>query len=299
MATANATTNVTLPSDREILITRVFDAPRELVFKACTDPDLIPRWWGPRAFTTTVEKMDLRPGGKWRFLNRAPDGNEYGFEGEYREVVPPERIVDTFEFDGVPGKVQVQTATFTERDGKTELTIRVVFDSKEDRDGMLHSGMEVGMRESHDRLAELLSDGRVGEWSTPRTPVPDMKLELVPLPVSDVDRAKAFYVENCGFKLEVDVRISDTMRVVQLTPPGSKCTIVLAGKSTGVTDMQPGSVKGLHLVVQDIDAAREALSLRGVAVGDVEDIGGVKYVWFDDPDGNQWGLQYFPANLRR
>ncbi len=132
-----------------------------------------------------------------------------------------------------------------------------------------------------------------------RAAVPDMKLELVPVPVSDVDRAKAFYVDQCGFKLEVDVRVSDTMRVVQLTPQGSACTIVLAGTATGVTDMVPGSVKGLHLVVQDISLAREALASRGVPVGAIEDMGGVKYVWFNDPDGNAWCLQYFPAELRR
>lgn len=131
-----------------------------------------------------------------------------------------------------------------------------------------------------------------------QTPVPEMKLELVPVPVADVDRSKAFY-EHCGFKLEVDVRVGGGMRVVQLTPPGSACSIVLAGKASGVTDMEPGIVKGLHLVVRDIDEARESLASRGVDVGDLEDISGVKYAWFNDPDGNQWGLQYFPAELRR
>src|SRR5947209_16355054 len=131
------------------------------------------------------------------------------------------------------------------------------------------------------------------------TAVPDMKLELVPVPVSDVDRAKAFYVEKAGFKLEVDTRPTDTMRVVQLTPPGSACSIVFGTGMGDITAMQPGSVKGLHLVVADIEAARDALVQRGLEVGEVSDMGGVKYAGFSDPDGNSWLLQECPAHLRR
>jgi predicted enzyme related to lactoylglutathione lyase len=128
--------------------------------------------------------------------------------------------------------------------------------------------------------------------------VPDMKLELVPVPVSDVDRAKAFYIEKAGFKLEVDVRPTNTMRVVQLTPPGSACTIVFGTGMGEITDMQPGSVKGLHLVVADLHEAREALVKRGLEVGEVWDVQGVKYAGFSDPDGNSWLLQEFPPHLR-
>lgn len=131
------------------------------------------------------------------------------------------------------------------------------------------------------------------------TAVPDMKLELVPVPVSDVDRAKAFYVEKAGFNLDVDVQISDTMRVVQLTPPGSACSIVFGTGMGEITEMQPGSVKGLHLVVANISEAREALVKRGLEVGEISDVGGVMYAGFSDPDGNLWLLQEFPANLRR
>ncbi len=120
----------------------------------------------------------------------------------------------------------------------------------------------------------------------------DMKLELVLLPVSDVDRAKAFYVERVGFKVDHDVTPHDTMRVVQLTPPGSACSIVIG---TGMSDMQPGSVKGLHLVVADIHKAREMLADQGVDVGAVNDLGGIMYVSFSDPDGNAWLLQEIPA----
>jgi predicted enzyme related to lactoylglutathione lyase len=130
------------------------------------------------------------------------------------------------------------------------------------------------------------------------TAVPAMKLELVPIPVSDVDRAKAFYVEKAGFTLEVDVRPTDTMRVVQFTPPGSACSIVFGTGMGEITDMQPGSVKGLHLVVADIREAREALVKRGLEVAEIWDVGGVKYAGFSDPDGNMWLLQEFPAHLR-
>src|SRR5947207_12329896 len=117
------------------------------------------------------------------------------------------------------------------------------------------------------------------------TAVPEMKLELVPVPVSDVDRAKAFY-EKAGFHLEVDTRPTDAMRVVQFTPPGSACTIVFGTGMGEITDMKPGSVKGLHLVVADIGEAREALVRRGIDVGEITDLGGVKFAGFGDPDGN-------------
>ena len=105
-------TTVTTPTDREISSVRVFDAPRERVFAAYTDPELIPRWWGPRRMTTTVDRMDVRPGGAWRFVMREPDGPEQGFRGVYREVARPERIVQTFEWEGLPGHVIVETVTF-------------------------------------------------------------------------------------------------------------------------------------------------------------------------------------------
>jgi uncharacterized protein YndB with AHSA1/START domain len=148
---------VTLPSDREIMMTRVFDAPRELVFKAMTDPKAIPRWWGPAVYTTTVEKMDVRPGGAWRFVQKSLDGNMFAFNGVYREVTPPERLVYTFEFEGMPGHVSMETITLEQLpDGKTKMTDLTRFDNVEDRDGMLQSGMEKGANESMERLDEYL-----------------------------------------------------------------------------------------------------------------------------------------------
>ena len=122
----------------------------------------------------------------------------------------------------------------------------------------------------------------------------DMKLELVPIPVADVDRAKVFYADQLGFTADVDVRPADGVRVVQLTPPGSACSI---GFGTGlpVYAAEPGSVRGLHLVVADIDAARAELASRGVEIGEVTDVGGgVRYAGFADPDGNGWTLQEMP-----
>ncbi len=122
----------------------------------------------------------------------------------------------------------------------------------------------------------------------------DMKLELVPVPVSDIDRAKAFYVEKLGFSADHDVRPNDKVRVCQLTPPGSACSIVL-GKGLPGIEMPSGSLRGLHLVVADIIKAREALASRDVAVGEVVDMGGIKFVPFSDPDGNTWVLQEIPG----
>jgi predicted enzyme related to lactoylglutathione lyase len=125
----------------------------------------------------------------------------------------------------------------------------------------------------------------------------DMKLELVPVPVADVDRAKAFY-EKMGFGNLHDTQVSDTMRVVQFTPPGSACAIVFGTGMGEITEMKPGSVKGLHLVVADIDKAREQLVGRGVEVGGVFDAGGVKYASISDPDGNGWLLQQWPDGYK-
>ena len=129
------------------------------------------------------------------------------------------------------------------------------------------------------------------------TAVPDMKLELVPIPVTDVDRAKAFY-ERIGFGNLHDTQVSETMRVVQFTPPGSGCAIVFGTGMGPITEMKPGSVKGIHLVVKDINQARQALIEREAAVGEITDIGGVKYAWFEDPDGNLWALQQWPESYK-
>ncbi|MFN2565442.1 MAG: SRPBCC family protein [Gemmatimonadaceae bacterium] len=155
-ARSSSTLTVALPSDREIVMTRVFDAPRALVFEAHTKPEHLRHWWGPRSSTLPVCEMDFRPGGAYRFVQRDADGTEYGFRGVFREIVPPERLVYTFEFEGAPGHVSIETLSFVEQAGRTTLTSSMVFDPVEDRDGMLKSGMEEGASETMDRLAEYL-----------------------------------------------------------------------------------------------------------------------------------------------
>ncbi|MBV8821234.1 MAG: SRPBCC family protein [Ktedonobacteraceae bacterium] len=158
--TAHTTHILAEPGTHEILITREFDAPRELVFKACTDPKLIPQWWGPRYLSTHVEKMDVRPGGQWRFLQRDAQGKEYAFHGVYHDVLAPERIIDTFEFEGLPetGHVALETMKLEQLPGgRTKFTVQSVFQSVADRDGALQSGMQEGVNETYDRLAELVT----------------------------------------------------------------------------------------------------------------------------------------------
>jgi uncharacterized protein YndB with AHSA1/START domain len=147
---------VTLPSDREIALTREFDAPRDLVFTAFSSAEHLAHWWGPRAMEIPLCEVDFRPGGAWHVVQRTADGTEYGFRGEYREIVRPERIVWTFEFEGMPGHISLETVLFEDLGDRTRLVGTSVFDSVADRDGMLQSGMESGASETYDRLAEYL-----------------------------------------------------------------------------------------------------------------------------------------------
>lgn len=157
MAEKAKTSMFTLPSDREIAGSRVLDAPPELVYKAYTDPDAISQWWGPSRYTTTVEKLDARPGGAWRFIQRADDGGEHIFSGVFREVVPSKRLVFTFNYEAIPGHEAVETVTLEPVEGgKTRVTDNMLFANREDRDGMLQSGMEEGAAESQERLVVLL-----------------------------------------------------------------------------------------------------------------------------------------------
>ena len=151
------TATITTPTEREIHIERVFDAPRDLVFEVYTDPELIPEWWGPRESPAVVDRMDVRTGGDWRFVVRNEDGSETAFRGTYREVSPPERIVQTFEWEGMPGHVCVETAVFEDLGDRTKVTTTSAFHTPEERDGMLASGMERGLNETYARLDELLA----------------------------------------------------------------------------------------------------------------------------------------------
>jgi len=144
------------PGKQEIVITCVLDAPRDLVFKTYIDPNLLPQWWGPEYLTTFVEKNEGKPGGTWRYIQKDSDNIEFAFHGVFHEIDSPKQIVQTFEFEGTPGHVLLETITFEEQNGKTKITDQSVFQCIEDRDGMLGSGMEAGASEAMSRFAELL-----------------------------------------------------------------------------------------------------------------------------------------------
>ncbi|HYT12971.1 MAG TPA: SRPBCC family protein [Candidatus Nitrosopolaris sp.] len=144
------------PGKHDITSTIVLDAPRELVFKAYTDPKLFAQWWGPRRYKNEIDTFDSRTGGSWRVIQVGDDGSRHAFRGVNHDVVAPERICATFEYEGVPGHVALQTATFESVDTKTKVVAHLVFESVMDRDGMVASGMQDGADESMDRLAELL-----------------------------------------------------------------------------------------------------------------------------------------------
>ena len=150
------TLSVTTPTDREIVLTRTFDAPRRLVFDAFTKPLLLKRWFGPRGWSLVVCEVDLRVGSGFRFVLRGPDGRDMGMSGVYREIVPPGRSVHTESFDDYPGE-SVVTAVWVEEGDKTTLTATVLYASQEVRDAVIKSGMEHGAAESYDRLAEMLA----------------------------------------------------------------------------------------------------------------------------------------------
>jgi uncharacterized protein YndB with AHSA1/START domain len=147
------------PGKQELFITREFEAPRELVFKAHTDPILYVQWVGPQRLKMNLVKFEPRNGGSWRYVSRDNEGNEFAFHGSFHEVLAPQLLIDTFEFEGLPekGHVSLETLRLEELPGgRTLLTIQVVYQSAADRDGMLQSGMEDGLNESHSRLDELL-----------------------------------------------------------------------------------------------------------------------------------------------
>ena len=150
------TATVTLPSDREILITRQFDAPAEVVFKAWTTPEFVRRWWGFDTSEWLVCDIDLREGGSWRYVTREAGGIEVGFHGEYRTIEAPHRIVSTEVFEGFPDAASLNTLTFAEVDGVTKMTTLVQHSSQEHRDGHIASGMESGMQVTLNRLEDLV-----------------------------------------------------------------------------------------------------------------------------------------------
>jgi uncharacterized protein YndB with AHSA1/START domain len=158
MAVSSGTATVTLPTDEQILITREFDAPKHLVYRAWTTPELVKRWWSGHQGEMTIVEIDLRVGGRWRYVMVADGGHEVAFHGEYREIVLDQRIVNTevYEMPGAPeGEGALNIVTFTEVDGRTTLTLLVQAASKQDRDAIVSSGMEVGMQQQMDLLEQI------------------------------------------------------------------------------------------------------------------------------------------------
>jgi uncharacterized protein YndB with AHSA1/START domain len=153
--TSSGTATVALPTDEQILITRELDAPKHLVYRAWTTPELVKRWWSGERGEVTSAEIDLRVGGMWRYVMVAQRGFEVAFHGEYREIVPDERIVCTEVYEGMPDGEALTTTTFAEADGRTTLTMLVEHTSKEDRDAHINSGMEGGMHEAMDRLEQV------------------------------------------------------------------------------------------------------------------------------------------------
>jgi len=145
------------PGVPQVITSRTFDAPRELVYRAFTEPELLVQWLGPRRYTMTMDRFDLRHGGTWRYLHADDAGNAFGFRGVFHGEPSPDGIVQTFEFEGAPGNVSMDTATFEEHDGKTTVRTNSVFQSVEARDAMVDAGMADGMREGYDRLDDLLA----------------------------------------------------------------------------------------------------------------------------------------------
>ncbi|HEV2778925.1 MAG TPA: SRPBCC domain-containing protein [Actinophytocola sp.] len=289
------TLRVTTPTDTDIVLTRDFDAPRRLVFATLTRPELLTRWYGARGWNLTECHMDLSVGGAWRFVSSGPGGERMTQRGVYREIEPPERLVYTERFDdqSYEGESLV-THILVEHDGRTTLTTTVRYASREARDTVLRYPMARGVGEAYDRLAELL------EIEKRRDGLMNWTLEVVLVPVSDLDRAKEFYAGKLGFNVDHDTKISDEVRIIQLTPPGSGCSIVLA-KGIGNT-MAPGSLHGLQLVVSDLHKARAQLVDNGVDVSEIQVLGenpspqpdpldNVGFIHFADPDGNRWSVQ--------
>lgn len=287
---------VTTPGARDIVLTREFSAPRHRVFAALTRPELLVRWYGARGWHLVGCEVDLRVGGRYRFVSRGPGGQEMAQSGVYREIVVPERLVYTELFDdqSYPGETVI-TAVLTEPDGpagRTLLTTTVRYATRAGRDTVLRYPMKRGVAEGYDRLDEVLAkEASAVNWT----------LEVVIVPVSDLERAKKFYAEQLGFTVDHDTTVGAGNRVIQLTPPGSGCSVVI-GEGAVVPDMPPGSLKGLQLVVPDLRAARAELVERGVAVSEIQVVGenprptpdpldNVGFVFFSDPDGNSWAVQ--------
>lgn len=250
----------TTPGERDMRVERIFEARRERVWRALTDPAQLAQWWG-RGNKVIVEKFDLRRGGHWRFVEHSPEGR-HGFEGRFSEIDPPEKIVQTFEWDGAPGDMCVQTMTLEDLgDNRTKLVSHSLFMTKEARDGMMQSGAEGGMNESYEALDRLLAKPE------PAASVGGVKrVAFTMYPIADVTRARAFYEEVLGLRPNM-VGGHEQMVWIEYDLPGGGCLAL-----TNTTGNAPSAKAGgtVALEVEDLTATIEQLkSHKGELLGSV------------------------------
>ena len=246
MISPNSATTVTTPGEREIRTERVFAADRERVWRAFTDPALIAQWWG-RGNKLVVERFELERGGHWRFVEHSPDG-VHGFEGRFREVTPPERIEQTFEWDGMPGHVVIETLTLEDLgDGRTKVVTSSQFFSQAERDGMLKSGMVDGMNQSYAALDRLLATNV-------------KKVAFTMYPVTEIGRARAFYENTLGLSAGLAGN-QEGKHWVEYDLPGGGCLAL-----TNATGDKPSDTAGgtIALEVRDLVGLMRQLKDKGV-----------------------------------
>jgi uncharacterized protein YndB with AHSA1/START domain/predicted enzyme related to lactoylglutathione lyase len=256
---APRTATLSTPTDREIRAERIFDAPRERVWQAMTDPALVAQWWG-RGNKLVIERMVVERGGHWRFVEHAADGR-HGFEGRFREIAPPERFVQTFEWDRMPGHVVVITMSLEDLgDARTRLVSVSLFHSTDERDGMLKSGMEEGMSQSHAALDRLLARSDAGAVPGPTLSRAVRKVAFTMVPVVDVARARKFYEETLGLTVGMAGGRGD-MHWIEYDLPGGGCLAL-----TNTTGAAPSATAGgtIALEVEDVASLMQHLQARGV-----------------------------------
>lgn len=254
--------SVSTPSDREIRLERILSASRERVWRALTEPALLAQWWG-RGNKLVIERMVVEPGGHWRYVEHTPQGKQ-GFEGRYREVSPPERLVATFEWDGMPGHVAINTMTLEDLgDGRTKLVSVSQFHTVEERDGMLHSGMETGAEQSYQALERVLAANPSLSTALPAV----QKIAFTMYPVKDVARARGFYENTLGLTCAMAGNFGEK-HWVEYDLPGGGCLAL-----TNTTGDAPSQSAGgtIALEVTDIEVlmahlAREGVTLLGEVV---------------------------------
>lgn len=274
-------------SEREFILERTFKAPAARVFAAYTDPDQIAQWWVNPGWTMTIESMDVRPGGKWRFVQRNDAGKQVAFSGQYLEVKPVVRLVYTFEAEG-QGPPLTAAVDLEERNGVTHLTLTNTCASKEVRDNMLQYGAAAGAKGAWDRLEKVTAGAP--------TPVgsPAGRLAYTTFFVTDQDRALAFYTKVLGFQCQGDAPQPGGHRFIAVNPPGQDQYLVLWPGTPAKSTVAKGNVPG-HVIlrVDDIDRAFAELKARGARFEEQAPVKApfASFVTVLDPDGNRLMIQ--------